>query len=268
MVLGNEAAVKMYGFDSPEDALGVNPLDFVHPDDRERVLKLIVEDMFKKDLRTTHDIRTMTKDGTEKWVSAVGARTEYEGRLAGLISIRDITERKRAEEHLKQYKFMVESAHDAIFFKDLESRYLIANTKALEAFGLSREEVIGKNDYELMPNRQEAKKNVEDDQLVFKAAKRTQITKHMISVDGKEYWFEAVKVPQLNDKGDVIGLIGIARDITERKQAEEERQQGFYRLMRTLEGTVRALASMVEMKDPYTAGHQRGVTQLACAIAK
>ena len=67
-------------------------------------------------------------------------------------------ERKQAETILKGYKFIVESAHDAIFFKDLESSYVIANAKTLEIFGLPREEVIGKNDYELMPNQEEAEK--------------------------------------------------------------------------------------------------------------
>ncbi|MEJ2647194.1 MAG: MEDS domain-containing protein, partial [Sedimentisphaerales bacterium] len=72
------------------------------------------------------------------------------------------SERKKAEEKLKRYKLMVESAHDAIFFKDLESRYIIANSKTAEAFGLSPEEVIGKgNDYELMTTKEEAKSNIE-----------------------------------------------------------------------------------------------------------
>jgi PAS domain S-box-containing protein len=135
------------------------------------------------------------------------------------------TERKQAEENLKTYKFMVESAHDAIFLKDLRSRYIIANNKTLEAFGLPGEKVIGKNDYEIMPDRKEAEKNVENDQAVFKTGKPREITKHMTGADGKEYWFEAVKVPQYDDKGKIIGLVGIARDISERKRAEEEKDK-------------------------------------------
>jgi len=144
------------------------------------------------------------------------------GELTGVVHIaKDITSRKMTEEKLKQYQFIVESAYDAIFFKDLESRYIIANNKALEAFGLSREQVIGKNDYEIMPNREEAKKNIEDDNLVFKTAKLAEITKHMTGTDGKERWFQAIKVPQFDDEGNIIGLIGIARDVTEHKRAEE-----------------------------------------------
>jgi len=110
-----------------------------------------------------------------------------------------VTEITQAEEKFKQYKFMVEAANDSIFSKDLESRYIIANNKALEAFGLSREQVIGKNDYEIVPNRKEAKKNIEDDNVVFKTGKLIEITKHMTSADGKEHWFQAIKVPQFDN---------------------------------------------------------------------
>jgi len=72
-----------------------------------------------------------------------------------------------SEKELKVYQFMVESAQDAIFFKDLESCYIVANSKTLEVFGLSREEVIGKNDYELMSNETEARKSIEDDRIVI-----------------------------------------------------------------------------------------------------
>jgi len=148
--------------------------------------------------------------------------TSIEGCLSYQQALKELRLIKAAEKKLSLYKFMVESAHDAIFFKDLESRYIIANQKTFEAFGLSEQEVIGKNDYEIMPNADEAKKNVDDDQIVFKTGKATEITKHMTAVDGTKRWFQAIKVPQFDAQGNVVGLVGIARDITTNKLMEEE----------------------------------------------
>jgi len=102
VVLANQNAANVYGFKSAEDAVGVNPLDYIHPDDRVRARRVIVEDLFEKDLRQIHEFRSTTEDGRDIWISTVGTRTEYQGKLAALISVRDISERKRSENKLQQ----------------------------------------------------------------------------------------------------------------------------------------------------------------------
>jgi len=149
--------------------------------------------------------------------------------------------RKKAEQELKKYQFIVESAQDAIFFKDLKSRYIVANNKVLEAFALPREKVIGKNDYEIMPNKEEAKKNIEDDQLVFKTGKVTEITKQMTDASGKKRWFHGIKVPQFDDNRKIIGLVGIARDITEYKKADESLRESEEKYRKLFEETTDAI---------------------------
>lgn len=98
IVLANQTAAAMYGFDSAEDMVGVNPLKMVHPDDKDRVLRIIAEDVIHNDLRLIHRFRAITRDGREIWVRAVGTRTEFQGKLAGLISTKDISERMQAED--------------------------------------------------------------------------------------------------------------------------------------------------------------------------
>jgi len=72
----------------------------------------------------------------------------------------------------------------------------------------------------------------------------------------------------MRDKqGKLLGVVCVARDITDRKKTEDELQDNFERLQKVLTQTVTSLASAVEMRDPYTAGHQRRVTQLAIALA-
>jgi len=73
----------------------------------------------------------------------------------------------------------------------------------------------------------------------------------------------------MRDKHDkLLGVVCVARDITDRKRAEDELQNNFQRLQKVLTQTVTSLASAVETRDPYTAGHQRRVTQLAVALAR
>lgn len=102
VVLANQTAAKMYGFDSMEDVVEANLVDYIHPDDRDRALTIIAEDLFEKDLRRVEEFRTLTKDGGVRWIAGVGTRVEYQGRLAGLISFRDITEQKRTDERLRE----------------------------------------------------------------------------------------------------------------------------------------------------------------------
>ena len=120
VVLANQSAMKIYGFNSVEEVVGVNPLDFISPEDKDRVLKIIAKDMFENDLRQINEFQTITKDGREIWISAVGAGTEYQGRLAGLISIRDITKRKQAEQVQSVLYNIAEAVNTT---KDLDELY-------------------------------------------------------------------------------------------------------------------------------------------------
>ncbi len=100
VVMANQSAIQMFRFSTQEEILRADPLAFIHPDDREGIQELARENLFKRDLRQTHSLRAITKDGQEIWMSASGARIMHEGRLAGLISFADITEQKRQNEQL------------------------------------------------------------------------------------------------------------------------------------------------------------------------
>jgi HD-GYP domain-containing protein (c-di-GMP phosphodiesterase class II) len=86
--------------------------------------------------------------------------------------------------------------------------------------------------------------------------------------DGTEGICETTVIPLRNNHGIVTSVFGVCRDITDRKRAEAHLQQSYEQLQETLIATVNTLASTIEMRDPYTAGHQRRVTMLACAIAE
>jgi two-component system NtrC family sensor kinase len=100
VVMANRAAAKILGFTSAQEAVGANPLDFVFPQDRDRVFEIFTKELFEQDLRRTREVQAMTKTGREIWVSVTGARIMHKSKLAGLISFIDITEQKRQSERL------------------------------------------------------------------------------------------------------------------------------------------------------------------------
>ncbi len=225
----NQAAAKMFGFSSVEEAIGINPLDFILPEEREKALEIIIEEMFGQDLRRTHEFRVVNKDGIEGWVSVTGARIMHEGRLAGLVSITDITERKQAVEALRQseerYRTILEEMEDAYFEVDLGGHFTFVNNSVCRDLGYSREELIGMSYKDF---------TVEDDiESVFRIFNEV----YQTGVPNKGFPWKTIRKDRIrgfaetsvsvlrNDKGEIIGFRGVGRDITERRQAEEKLRQ-------------------------------------------
>ncbi|MHC3130294.1 MAG: PAS domain S-box protein [Candidatus Bathyarchaeota archaeon] len=136
------------------------------------------------------------------------------------------TERKRAEEALVQeydlLQALIDNIPDAIYFKDDKNRFIRVNKARAELSGTTLENMIGKTDFDFFPKKQ-AKEMFADDNRVMES-NRALVDKveKITHVDGTELWLSVTKTPRHNEKGEVIGTMGISRDITERKRAEEE----------------------------------------------
>jgi two-component system NtrC family sensor kinase len=99
-MMANQAAAKIFELGSAKEGIGLDVLDFVPPEDRERVLEVIRKDLFEQDLRRTAEFRAVTKSGRELWISVTAARIMHGGKLAGLIAFTDITDQKQQNERL------------------------------------------------------------------------------------------------------------------------------------------------------------------------
>lgn len=86
--------------------------------------------------------------------------------------------------------------------------------------------------------------------------------------DGRQFAIEETAMPLANGGRGSGGRVLVIRDISARRQAEKELKESWKRLHEALEGTIQAMALTIEIRDPYTAGHQRRVSRLSCAIAK
>ncbi|MGC9036213.1 MAG: PAS domain S-box protein [Verrucomicrobiia bacterium] len=140
--------------------------------------------------------------------------------------IRDITERKIAQEKLQRERLLLRTLIDnlpqVIYAKDAEARKTVANRADLKIMGFEREEdAIGKTDFELFP-REYAEKYYADDMQVIKEGKPViNCEEPVLEASGKKRWILTTKIPLKDAQGNIIGLVGIGHDFTERKESEE-----------------------------------------------
>src|SRR5664280_846015 len=145
-------------------------------------------------------------------------------------SFSDITERKQAEETLQNERLLlrtlIDNISDSIYSKDLACRKTLANLTEVRYMGAKSEaDVLGKDVFGLYP-KELAEKFFADDQLVMQTGEPV-LNREEYILDEKQQkrWLLTSKLPLRNQEGRIIGLVGIGRDITERKQAQEETQR-------------------------------------------
>jgi PAS domain S-box-containing protein len=114
---------------------------------------------------------------------------------------------------------VTEGTTDAIFVKDLEGRYLLANTAGARALGSTQKEIIGKRDIEFLPPEQASSIMNVDRWVMLAGEVRT--SEETLTVSGSTRTYLTTRGPYRDEQGEILGLVGIARDITERKRAEE-----------------------------------------------
>ncbi|HEV2761960.1 MAG TPA: PAS domain-containing protein [Pyrinomonadaceae bacterium] len=148
-------------------------------------------------------------------------------KLGAVVVMRDFTERKEAQEALKResslLRALMDNVPDAIYFKDTEGRFTRVNPHAPYKGNKAPEEVVGKTDFDFFVE-EHARAAYEDEQRVIRTG-RPLIDKEEMEVypDGSTTWLSSTKVPVFDEAGRVTGIVGISRDITERKRAEEAR---------------------------------------------
>ncbi len=193
----------------------------------------------------------------------------------GVVGIyEDITERKDTEEALRasedQYRTLFETANDAIFLMDGDM-FINCNSKAAEMFGCGdKSEIIGHTPAEFSPARQPDGKSSPEKAGEYIAAALHGVSQRFswkhCRKDGTAIDTE-VSLNSVTLRGKDF-LLALVRDVTERTLAEEKIRSAYERVKKTLDDTVITMSKIVELRDPYTAGHQQRVTSLAVAIAK
>ena len=221
-VLANRSLARMFGFKSPADMVGTNPLDYVLPEDVEWVVSQIAQLMADPTWAKTAQIRARTEDGRIIWLTGMGTPIEYEGQTAMLLSLVDITAAKEAETRLheseERYRLVVENANEGIAV--LQDGILkFANPRFANATGYSVEELLSKPFVELI--------HPDDRQMAvdyyLRRMKGQEVPPlyqcRFVDKAGNTKWTEVNAV--LFDWDGRIATLALLGDITDRKRADE-----------------------------------------------
>ncbi len=224
LTFANDAQIRLLGY-SREETIGMNYRAFTPAEQVKAVFEA-----YNRMYRTGEPLidfpsDIMRKDGSRGFaeISAFPIRSD-KGEITGFRGVRrDITERKKAEQVLREsegrYRTLVESIPQKIFLKDKNSVYISCNSSYAADLKIKPEEIAGHTDYDFYP-KDLAEKYRADDKRVIESGNTEELEERYIQ-HGQESVVETFKTPFRDESGKLIGVLGVFHDITERKNMEE-----------------------------------------------
>jgi PAS domain S-box-containing protein len=180
------------------------------------------------------------KNGAIKHVLLSSENIYLQDKKYRFTVVHDITELKQAEDEISRQAGMIssllDSIPDIIFFKDKNGVYLGCNPPFAEFVGRSRGEIVGKTDYDLF-DKEIADFFRKHDKSMLEVDKSQKNEEWITYPDGRKILIDTLKTPYRDQTGNVIGILGISRDITERKQQEEKLRENEERFNLAINGT-------------------------------
>lgn len=250
---------------SDKELLDKNSLILVLPEYRAKVREDAIRQLRCEDYHP-YEFPFTTKDGQIRWAIQTVTSTKYAGERAILGYFMDITPRKLAMEALRRHsdtlKTLLDATPESVLLLDLQGTILAGNEVAALRLELSIEELVGSCIFNFLSSEAAALKKAHLEE-VLRSSKPLSFE---YSQAGRYY--DTRCHPILDTKGQVSGFAILSVDITEHKDSIRKIRTNQRKFKKALYGTVSALASALEKRDSYTAGHQKRVTQLSCAISQ
>ena len=226
----NQSAAELLGFSDPQELIGEDPFEFVAPEDREMVREMTAGRHRGDERPSRYEFKLVRKDGTIVTVEIQASLIEYDGKPASLAINRDITERKRMEEELRDfgehYRTLFDSISDNILLINPHDYTIIStNQSALRQLNMNEESVVGRLCYEVTHHRTSPCEAPHDPCPVMEMREtgRSITVEHIhFDRDGNPYWSEVSVNPVKDAEGNIIEMLHISRDISERKRFEKE----------------------------------------------
>jgi PAS domain S-box-containing protein len=265
----NPKTIDVLGY-SQEDLMANSFTQFIHPDDQQMVMDNHVRRLRGDKVAPVYTFRVITKDGRVRWVEINVVRVMWDDRAATLNFMTDITERREMEQQLidseKNYRTIFETTGSAMMILEEDTTISLVNTYSEVLSGYTKEEIENKISWTKLVYKDdiEQMRSYHYSRRLDPALAPTSYEFRLVDKQGKikNIYLNIALFP--GTKKSVVALL----DITERKRTEDALQESLEKLRKTLQGTVQAMAMTVEISDPYTAGHQRRVSNLARTIAQ
>ena len=262
----NDAAVVHYGW-SREEFLAMTLADIRPAEGIPALREHLAADNEKK-IRIVDNSRHRKKDGTPIDVEISSHLMDFGGRRARIVAAIDITERKRADEALRaateQFRGLVEQSIAGTYIIQ-DGTFAYMNPRFAEIFGYgSADELVGRDPLSLVAEkdrgavaeniRRRAEGEVQSVAYDFTAQRKDGTTVE-VGVHGARATYRGRPA-----------IIGLIQDISEKKRAEEQIRHYVAQLENAFMQSVEVATTLSEMRDPYTAGHERRVAEIAVAI--
>ena len=234
----NDIALKALGYER-EELQNISVINLVDQEQLKKVIKFTKEIIETGRQSERSEYKIKKKDGKFLFVETYGFPLKKDGKIYAFLGIaNDITERKHAEQKLEQKMRQMETFINNIphmaWLKDPDSNFILANQTFGDVVGMDPE-YLRNNTCAVCFGEEAAKKFKEDDRVVMEGKKQITLEETIMDKDGKKKHLETTKSPIFNNNGDVIGTVGIAIDITERKEAEQKLKGSEEKYRRILE---------------------------------
>lgn len=218
----NPAALRLTGYPENE-ILGKHYTELIRQDHRETAMKFFGRQYVKKIPTTYHEFPLVAKNGVTVWIGQNTQLIMDKETIVGFQSIsRDITDRKLAQDTLQEsegrLQGLVEHIPQRIFIKDRNSVYLYCNKQYASDHGITPDQIKGKDDFEFYTPEMALAYRADDEACMATGTARE--TEKPYQCNGQELWIHTIKVPYRDGQGQIIGVLGLFEDITNRKRME------------------------------------------------
>ncbi len=223
----NQAFVRTTGY-SAEEVYGKTPRILQGPDTSPEA-KQKIKNALKRWKPVRVELLNYRKDGSEFWVELnIVPVANEKGWYTHWVSVqRDITERRRVQKQIEDHDHLLSSVIDGtdniIFLKDRQSRYLLINPAGARILNRTPAEVIGKDDSAFFPPEETRQIQAYDQEVM--RLDRPMTTESRDVINGVEHVFESTKSPYRDAAGQLLGVIGIVREVTAVRRAADALQQ-------------------------------------------